>query len=406
MAQMEVSVVIPCLNEEETIGLCVSKALKGIEKSGKTGEVVVVDNGSTDQSVKIALASGARIVRQSIKGYGAAYLKGIEKSDGKYLVFGDGDDTYDFAEIPNLLSPLYEGADMVLGSRLKGKIMKGAMSFSHRYIGNPLLTGVLNLFFKSSVSDAHTGMRAISRDMLKKLHLKTPGMEFASEMIISALREKLLIREVPITYYARKGESKLNSLSDAWRHLRFMLLFSPTWLFLVPGLTLFLGGALSLLLSGFGKLILFDHSFDIHAMVFFILFCLLGFQIVLLGIYAKAFSLREGFESKSSLIDKLGLYLNLEKGILTGFVVFLAGFLGSFYIVVKWIRVNFVGPFDEIKFSLFCLLFMIIGIEIIFSSFFLSLLKMPRMRSVYDISNVDDVLEENISSIADCETAS
>jgi glycosyltransferase involved in cell wall biosynthesis len=375
---MDISIVLPCLNEDKTIVSCVQKALAGLSKTGLTGEVVVVDNGSTDRSAELARSAGARVVLEPRKGYGAAYLRGIAETAGNYLVFGDADDTYDFLEIGTLIKPLSEGFDMVLGSRFKGTIAKDAMPFSHRYIGNPILTGILNLFYHSDLSDAHTGFRAISREAVSKLNLKTAGMEFASEMIVAALRLKLRIKEIPIVYSARRGTSKLNSFSDAWRHLRFLLLFSPTWLYLVPGLFLFLVGGTALVLSGWGKLVFFHHTWDIHAMVFFVLFCLLGSQIVMMGLYARAFSIREGFQQQDAFLDIVSRYITLERGIVGGGILFFAGLGGSFYLVAKWISVNFIGPFFEIKLCLFCLLFMMIGIQIIFSSFFLSLLKMPR----------------------------
>jgi glycosyltransferase involved in cell wall biosynthesis len=375
---MDISIILPCLNEEQTIAQCVAKAFSGLSKTGLEGEVVVVDNGSTDRSAELARNAGARVVQEPRKGYGSAYLRGIGESTGKYLVFGDADDTYDFDEIPSIVGPLVNGVDMVLGSRFKGTITKGAMSFSHRYIGNPVLTGILNLFYHSTLSDAHTGLRAITRDALAKLNLKTTGMEFASEMIVAALRLKLKVKEVPIVYYARRGTSKLNSLADAWRHLRFLLLFSPTWLYLVPGSFLFFGGGAALVLSGWGKLVFFHHTWDIHAMVFFVLFCLLGSQVIMMGLYARAFSIREGFQQRDTFLEIVSRYVTLERGIFGGLFLFLAGLGGSLYLVAKWISVNFIGPFFEIKLCLFCLLFLMIGIQIIFSSFFLSLLKMPR----------------------------
>lgn len=375
---MDISIILPCLNEEKTISICVQKALAGLLKTGLDGEVVVVDNGSTDRSAELARAAGARVITEPRKGYGSAYLRGISESTGKYLVFGDADDTYDFHEIGALIAPLQKDSDLVLGSRFKGTIAKDAMSFSHRYIGNPILTGILNLFYHSTLSDAHTGFRAISREAIVRLNLKTTGMEFASEMIVTALRMKLRIREIPIVYYARLGTSKLNSLSDAWRHLRFLLLFSPTWLYLVPGSFLFLGGGTALVLSGWGKLVFFHHTWDIHAMVFFVLFCLLGSQIIMMGLYARAFSIREGFQQQDTFLDIVSRYVTLERGIGGGGLLLFAGLGGSLYLVAKWISVNFIGPFFEIKLCLFCLLSMMIGIQIIFSSFFLSLLKMPR----------------------------
>ncbi len=377
MEKADVSLVIPCLDEEEAIAVCIEKAKEAFSGENIKGEVIVVDNGSTDHSKEIASKLGARVVLQPIKGYGAAYLKGIGAAEGKYIVMGDGDDTYDFREIPKLLEELDKGYDLVIGSRFKGKILKGAMSFSHRYIGNPILTTILNVFFNSHVSDAHSGFRGITKKALGRLELRTTGMEFASEMIISALREKLKIKEIPITYYSRKGESKLNALPDAWRHVRFMLLFSPNWLFIIPGFVFFGGGFLALILSIFGKFVFLGHKFDIHAMILFAFFSLLGFQIINLGLFAKTYGWIEGFEKKKVLLKKFYKKFNLEKGILLGGITFSLGFFPGAYIVLKWVKAGF-GPLSEAKFCLLWLLLMVIGIQIIFSSFFLSLLGMPK----------------------------
>lgn len=377
MSKIEVSIIIPCLNEEETIGICVQKCMQVFRTQNLAGEVIVVDNGSADNSKTIAANSGAKVVSQPLKGYGAAYLKGFEVAQGRFLAMGDADDTYDFRDIPVLIKGLREGYDLVIGSRFRGKILKGAMSFSHRYIGNPILTAILNIFFSSRISDAHSGFRAITRDAFNRLNLKTTGMEFASEMIVASLRERLRIKEVPITYYPRKGESKLLPLSDAWRHTRFMLLFSPNWLFIIPGLGLFVLGFLALLFSGWGKLVFLGHRFDIHSMIFFAFFSLLGFQIINLGLFAKTYSFLEGFEKQDALLKKFYKKFNLERGIILGGITFLLGFLGSFYIVIKWIHSGF-GPLNEARFCLLGLFLMVVGIQTIFSSFFLSLLGLPK----------------------------
>ncbi len=379
MAEVRVSVIMPCLNEEDTIGICVEKAKKALSAHHLEGEVIVVDNGSTDASVVIAQSFGARVVFQPRKGYGAAYLKGIEEARGEYIVMGDADDTYDFAETPQLIRALDEGADFAIGSRFKGTMRKGAMSFSHRYIGNPILTVILNIFFNARISDAHSGFRALRLAALKKLQLKTLGMEFASEMIVAALREKLSIRELPITYYPRKGRSKLEPLSDAWRHVRFMLLFSPRWLFLVPGVFCFGGGLLALFLSGFGVLVILGHRFDIHAMIFFAFFSLLGYQIITLGLCAKTYSWLAGFES-DALLERFYRRFNLEKGIGLGLLSFMLGFIPSASIFIQWVRTDF-GPLDHARLALIGLLLMILGIQTIFTSFFLSLLGVPRKSS-------------------------
>jgi hypothetical protein len=279
--------------------------------------------------------------------------------------------------MPALIKALDEGYDMAIGSRFKGKMAKGAMSFSHRYIGNPILTTILNLFFKSHISDAHSGFRAIKRVVLIGLGLRTTGMEFASEMIVAALREKIKIKELPITYHPRIGESKLNPFPDAWRHIRFMLLFSPTWLFVVPGLILFLGGFICLVLTALGQLVFLGHAFDLHAMILFIFCALLGFQIVNLGLFAKTFSWLEAFVKKDKILDKFYGKLNLEKGIVVGFCVFMVGFLPSLRILINWIASGF-GPLNDTKIALIGLFLMVIGIQVVFSSFFLSLLGMPR----------------------------
>jgi len=243
----EISVVMPCLNEEETLGECIKKASQSMNEHGLSGEIVVCDNGSTDRSAEIGHREGARVVEEKIKGYGSAYHCGIGAARGKYIIMGDADDTYDFREINRFIEPLRNGYDLVMGSRLKGTILKGAMPWLHRYIGNPFLSWFLNLLFHTGVSDSHCGMRAFTREAYDKMDLKTTGMEYASEMVINSSKAGLKITEVPITYYPRGGESKLNSFSDGWRHLRFMLLYSPNHLFLVPGMFLLLAGLLLLL---------------------------------------------------------------------------------------------------------------------------------------------------------------
>jgi glycosyltransferase involved in cell wall biosynthesis len=380
MQPIEVSVIIPCLNEESTIASCIRKAQRSLLENAVSGEIIVVDNGSTDRSAGIAGDCGARVVEQPVRGYGAAYRRGIETACGEYIVMGDGDDTYYFSCLYDLVKLLKEGNDIAVGSRFLGTILPGAMSFSHRYIGNPFLTGILNLFFHARISDAHSGFRAITKQALAKLHLQTTGMEFASEMIVAALREKLMIAETPIVYGLRQGAqsaSKLNTFSDAWRHIRFMLLFSPTWLYLVPGTALFLIGFVNLVLSGLGVLNLFNHVFDIHAMIFFVLFCIAGFQIITIGLFARTYSLSEGFEKEDRLLAFLLRFCTLERGLVCGASAFLLGAGGSLYIFIMWLSVR-MGGISEIKLCLFCLLFMVLGLQLLFSSFFLSLLSLPR----------------------------
>ncbi len=372
-----VSVLLPCYNEEETIGICIAKALEVLSKNSIAGEVIVVDNGSTDRSAHVAREAGARVVKQDVKGYGAAYLKGFEAARGNILIMGDADNTYDFLEMPKLIDELQKGSDLVLGSRFMGEIKKGAMSFSHRYIGNPILTTMLNVFFGSALSDCHSGFRALRKETAARLNLHTTGMEFASEMIAVALREKLAIREVPITYYPRQGSSKLESFSDAWRHIRFLLLYSPDWLYFFPGVVLFLGGVAALVLSGQGKLTVIGHRFDVHAMIFFTLFSILGFQILNIGVFAKKYARDAGFIRDDIFMDLLEKALTLERVIGIAFVLFVAGAAGALLILIQWLASG-MGSLNEVTICLVCLLLMAISVQLVFTFFFLSLLMIPR----------------------------
>ncbi len=377
MEETEVSIIMPCLNEEETIEICVKKALASLERLGKRGEVIVVDNGSKDNSAEVARKAGAKVIFEPEKGYGSALLRGFEEAKGKFIIMGDADDTYDFSQIDRLLNPLYEGFDFVIGSRFKGKIHKGAMSWSHRFIGNPILSGMCRLFFHHRFSDVHCGMRAITKEAYQKLNLQTKGMEFASEMLVTALREGLKIKEIPIDYYLRKGVSKLRPFKDAWRHLRFMFLFSPNYLFLLPGGALFILGLLLLFLLLPGPFLAFGRRWDIHLMIIGSLSAILGFQILSLGFYAKTYSLLEGFLKKDRLICFLQSHFNLEKGIFLGLLFFLIGLCINLYILLEWVIKRF-GALDRVRLALAGVTFMIIGIQIIFSSFFLSILGLKK----------------------------
>lgn len=372
-----VSVVMPCLNEEKTVGLCVKKAKEAFKKAKIDGEVIVCDNGSSDNSVQLASKAGAEVVLESRKGYGSAYLAGIKAAKGDWLIIGDSDGTYDFADIPKLLRPLDRGFDLVIGSRLKGRIKKGAMPFLNRYVGTPLLNFFLRLFYRLKVSDSQSGMRAFTRQAFEQFRLKTLGMEFASEMLVRASQENLKITEVPVNYFLRIAPSKLSRFRDAWRHLRFMLLFAPTWLFLIPGGLLLGVGLVGELLIFGGQFWLFGHGLDVHSMVFTSLMVLLGYQIIMLGIYAKAFSYVTGLEKGGPIITTTLRYFKLEKGILVGLLIFFVGLIiGSIYFV-NWARQGF-GYLWAIKPAILSMTFLILGIQIIFSSFFLSILGLER----------------------------
>ena len=371
--EIEVSVVMPCLNEEETIGACIEKAQNTLNELGIQGEIVIADNGSTDTSVEIAERLGARVVHQPLQGYGAAYLAGIAAAAGQYIIMGDSDDTYDFTDLERFITPLRNGYDFVIGNRLKGKILRGAMPPLHRYIGNPVLTGILNLLFRSGISDAHCGMRSFTQEAYQQMELRTTGMEFASEMIIKAIKADLKIEEIPITYYPREGESKLNSFRDGWRHLRFMLMLSPTYLFLIPGILLFLLGLVGTFALLPGPLQIDSHTYDIHVMVLTCLLCLLGYQILLLGLSARTLSVIRGFSKSDSFIQFVYRKFSLEKGLFIGFLVFIVGFLIDGWIAYDWAKSGF-GPLHRVRPALFALLLMVLGTQTVFFAFFLSML--------------------------------
>src|SRR5947209_7399118 len=331
-----VSIVMPCLNEEETIGACVRKALTGIERTGLPGEVIVSDNGSTDRSIEIATELGARVVHQPERGYGNAYLAGFGAARGKYIVMGDSDDTYDFSEIKQLIDKLREGNEYVLGSRFAGTILPGAMPWANRYIGNPILTGILNFMFGLKSSDAHSGFRAFTKDAYRRMRLQTTGMEFASELVINAARAKLKVAEVPIIYYPRGGESKMRSFRDGWRHLRFMLMYSPDHLFLIPGALIFLVGLLGMLFLLPGPQVVSGHLIYYHFMFVFIAVTIVGFQVLLTGFYAKAYAFTHRFAPDDRMIQAFYRYFSLEEWLVAGFLIFLVGLGIDVVIFIQW----------------------------------------------------------------------
>ena len=309
VAAPRVSVVIPCLNEAASIARCVGLALEVLDTHEIPGEVVVVDNASTDDSAELARAAGARVVREERRGYGSAYLAGFRAARGDYVVMADADLTYDFNDIPRFLEELDAGAELVMGDRMDN-IKPGAMPWLHRYVGNPVLTGILNLFFRTGVSDAHCGMRALRRDVLPRLDLRTTGMEFASEMVIRASKEKLEIHQIPIEYHPREGESKLSSFRDGWRHLRFLLVHSPTHLFLVPGLFLTAVGIL-ITIGVLAQVSVFGRSWDLHAMIGGSMLTIVGTQVLALGLCARAYGVYVLGE-RDSLFERLRPRVKLE----------------------------------------------------------------------------------------------
>ena len=376
---IRISVVLPCLNERETIATCIKKSLQTLEKMEISSEVVVADNGSTDGSVEIATSLGARVVHEKRMGYGNAYRAGIAAAKGKYIVIADSDDSYDLTDLERFVKPLEDGADMVMGTRMRGRIEKGAMPWHHRYIGNPVLTGILNLMFHARVSDAHCGMRSFTKDAYEKMELQTTGMEFASEMVIKAAQLGLNIKEIPITLY-RDGRNRpphLRSFRDGWRHLRFMLLHSQTHLFFIPGFTLLLLGMAVLIGLLPGPITIAHMVFDRMVMVIASMLAILGFQIINIGAFAKIYAVTHFFSPHTANVKRAFKLFNLERGLLVGTMTSVVGFGGILYCFIKWLG-GYHGRIDLLRIAIFFSTFMIIGAQAIFSSFFLSMLGIER----------------------------
>ena len=373
-----VSVVMPCLNEADGVGICVEKARRALDKMGVPGEVVVVDNGSTDGSAEIATHAGARVVHERRRGYGAAYLRGFHEARGKYLIMGDADDTYDFADIAPFVEPLAAGGvDMVMGTRLRGTILPGAMSWSHRWIGNPILSGMLKLMFKTSISDSHCGMRSFTREAYHQMNLRTQGMEFASEIVVNALREGLRIREIPITYRPRIGESKLVGLRDAWRHVRFMLVYSPSYLFQIPGLLLAVVGALLVAALAGGPREFLGRQWDYHGLLFGAIALILGWNLVLFDVIAKTFSMGAGLARPGKWLARLTEWFTLERGLVIGGLMFVLGAGLEIKIVLDWARAGY-GPLMAVRGIVIGMAAIVLGAQTAFASFLVSLLLIKR----------------------------
>jgi glycosyltransferase involved in cell wall biosynthesis len=364
-----ISIVIPALNEEGIVGKTVkSVPIEKLRENGIDVEIVVVNNASTDNTAQEASEAGARVVLGKKRGYGNAYLKGFSEAQGDIIVMGDADGTYPFEITYEFIQPILKGeADFVMGSRLKGDIKKGAMPALHRYIGNPFLTWMLNTLFGAKISDSHCGMRALKKETIKELNLKSAGMEFASEMVIEAARKNIKIAEIPITYYPREGESKLSSFADGWRHLRFMMLYRPTPFLLGPGIVvLILGIALSLGIAlGFQS--------RLHSLILGSLLLIIGYQMLLAWIQFGAFGEVYGITKTSPTIKKIMNYHSLGRELGLGLILLLAGIAVGLKVLFSWSAGGF-GALSQIQYSVMALILSILGIQTIFSGMFLSLL--------------------------------
>lgn len=377
---LEVSVVIPCLNEANSVGICVDKAVAALKAADLRGEVVVADNGSSDGSIEIAEKQGARVVRVPERGYGAALRAGIAASRGGFIVMGDADDSYDFSEVPRFLAKFREGFDVVMGNRFQGGIKPGAMPWHHRYIGNPALSTLLNIFFHAGIADSHCGMRGFSRAVYDRMDLRSTGMEFASEFVIKAAQLGARITEIPITLWPDKRgrPPHLRSFRDGWRHLRFMLLYAPNWLFLLPGAFLMsLGLALVFWLLPGPRHLTSRVVVDIHTMIFGVIFTLIGAQIISVGFFAKVFCYSERFDHGGISLKRVLRRVTLEHGLLLGAILTVLGFTGNAWVFAEWAASGF-GPLQQVRVVLFWSLWFFLGVQIIFSSFFLSMLGISR----------------------------
>ena len=364
-----VTIIIPALNEEKTIGSCLEKARAGCTEHNIPYEIIISDS-STDSTPEIARSFGARIIHPEKRGYGNAYLAAFPYAKGEIIVIGDADDTYDFSLISELIRPITEGrADMVIGSRLKGEILPGSMPWLHQYIGNPLLTRLLNFTFHSQFSDTHSGMRAISKDALQRLSLHTGGMEFASEMLIEAAKKGLKVEEIPITYYPRKGPSKLHSFADGWRHIRFIMLVRPLRFLIVPGLLFILLGFS--LMVGVG-LIKSVELQGLHSFILGDILVLGGLQFLLSGVVMKSYSVTHQLDDCGPWFTQILQYKTLEMLLFMGVLFMILGFTSGMYILSQWISVS--GPLTQITNAILSLSSVIIGLQLIFTALHVSMM--------------------------------
>jgi len=373
---------MPCLNESRTLSVCIQKALAAIEALGIRGEVIVADNGSTDGSQAIAAGLGARVVPVKDRGYGSALRGGIAAARGRYVIMGDADDSYDFTQLGDFLAKLNEGYDLAMGNRFQGGILPGAMPALHQFLGNPVLSWLGRLFFKSPVGDFHCGLRGFRKDSIDRLQLQTTGMEFSSEMVVKAMLFGLRVAEVP-TILSPDGRGRpphLRTWRDGWRHLRFLLLYSPRWLFLYPGIALlFLGAAVSLWLLP-GPRTVGGITFDYHTLLFGAMAILIGFQSVNFAAFSKIFAITEGLLPEDPRLNRLFRYITLEVGLIVGALLILFG-AGLWVFGLGFWQSRHFGPLDPEKTLRIIIpgfVSLTLGTEIVLSSFFLSLLGMGR----------------------------
>jgi glycosyltransferase involved in cell wall biosynthesis len=371
---LKVSAVIPCLNEEETLGICIKKAWRCLKKLGVDGEVVVGDNGSTDRSVEIAESLGARVVHQPTKGYGAALTAGIEAAEGDIIVMADADDSYDWSAMGPFVEKIEEGYDLVMGNRFKGGIRPGAMPLLHRYLGNPVLSTLARVFYRAPVGDFHCGMRAFTKEAYQKMKPRTTGMEFATEMVTNSAMNGLRITEIPTVLYPdkRNRAPHLRSFRDGWRHLRFIMTYAPNYLYIVPGAFLFALGVLLQFALIDGPIRLFGHYMGIHFLALGSLLSLVGFNVVNLGLLAKVIVAQQYPNLKQGIVKWLLNYFTLEAGLFTGTILVLAGVIIDVALLWRWLYVG--GQMvDTVHLAFVATSAIVIGGNAIFNSFLLNM---------------------------------
>jgi glycosyltransferase involved in cell wall biosynthesis len=376
---VELSIIIPCLNEAESLPHCLSKAFSFLAANNIMGEVIIVDNGSSDGSASIALDYKAIVITEPEKGYGNAIIAGINNSTGKYIIMGDADDSYDFSAIMPFLLLLRNGYDLVIGNRFKGGIQNGAMPFLHRYIGNPVLSFAGRLFFRIKVGDFHCGLRGFSRACYNQLELRTTGMEFASEMIVKAALLKLKIGETPVILYPdkRNQPSHLRTWRDGWRHLRFLLLYSPRWLFLIPGIALMILGIIGSVSLIIGPISIGAKRLDIHTLMYTSGFILLGFQFISLFIFSKLYAATHGLiPNQQKFITRFFRFFKLERGIFLGLLLLAGGIYLNIKSVLYWKHIGFgnLDPVKVLRWVIPSVTLLVLGVQLIISCFYLSIL--------------------------------
>jgi hypothetical protein len=379
---LELTILMPCLNEAETLAACIRKARASLDRLGIAGEVLIADNGSTDGSQELARREGARVVDVTERGYGAARSGGIAAARGRYVIMGDADDSYDFSRLEGFLEKLREGYQLVMGNRFRGGIRPGAMPPLHRYLGNPVLTGIGRLLFGSPVGDFHCGLRGFHRDAIRALDLHTTGMEFASEMVVRATLNGLRITEVPTTL-DKDGRSRpphLRSWRDGWRHLRFLLMFSPRWLFLYPGLALLVAGLAGIAALAGGPLRLGPVTLDVHTLLYAGFAAVIGTNLVGFALFSKVYAIGAGLLPEDARLDTWLARLTLERGVIVGVLFVLAGLAGVAWSVWRWTATGFgeLAPDALMRIAIPSATALALGVSLVFMSFFLGLLRLPR----------------------------